>query len=232
MARHGDPPPRGRRGFPAVRGGDGPLRRLPPVGEPQGGLHRGGRVQAARPPSATCRPTAGSSHPRSRWASPVALPSWGRGSCRSRGSPGSAGTATAWPASRPRGVMWRRPPSWTRPAAGPASSPAAGLAVPLVTVRHQLYITEPIAGVLPLQPIGPSPRADRLRALRRWRGHVRGLRGRSPSHPAGIAPTGVPGGRPGARHRRSPSPDRRGGRTTFPSSAGRRWPSTAEVSPR
>ena len=123
MARHGDPPPRGRRGFPAVRGGDGPLRRLPPVGEPQGGLHRGGRVQAARPPSATCRPTAGSSHPRSRWASPVALPSWGRGSCRSRGSPGSAGTATAWPASRPRGVMWRRPPSWTRPAAGPASSP-------------------------------------------------------------------------------------------------------------
>jgi len=78
----------------------------------------------------------------------------------------------------------------------------------------------------------PSPRGDRLRALRRWRGHVRGLRGRSPSHPAGIAPTGVPGGRPGARHRRSPSPDRRGGRTTFPSSAGRRWPSTAEVSPR
>jgi len=50
-------------------------------------------------------------------------------------------------------VMWRRPPSWTRPAAGPASSPAAGLAVPLVTVRRQLYITEPIAGVLPLQPI-------------------------------------------------------------------------------
>ena len=116
---------------------------------------------------------------------------------------------------------------WTRVVAR-----AAGLAVPLVTVRHQLYITEPIAGVLPLQPIGPSPRADRLRALRRWRGHVRGLRGRSPSHPAGIAPTGVPGGRPGARHRRSPSPDRRGGRTTFPSSAGRRWPSTAEVSPR
>lgn len=37
---------------------------------------------------------------------------------------------------------------WTRVVAR-----AAGLAVPLVTVRRQLYITEPIAGVLPLQPI-------------------------------------------------------------------------------
>src|SRR6266852_250858 len=38
--------------------------------------------------------------------------------------------------------------AWT---AGVAS--AAGIALPLVPVRHQLFITEPIAGVAPLQPI-------------------------------------------------------------------------------
>ena len=37
---------------------------------------------------------------------------------------------------------------WTR-----AIAAAAGIPLPLVTVRHQLYITEPIAGVAPLQPI-------------------------------------------------------------------------------
>jgi glycine/D-amino acid oxidase-like deaminating enzyme len=30
---------------------------------------------------------------------------------------------------------------------------AAGITIPLIPVRHQLFITEPIAGVLPLQPI-------------------------------------------------------------------------------
>src|SRR5262249_56105574 len=30
---------------------------------------------------------------------------------------------------------------------------AAGITIPLVPVRHQLFVTEPIAGVLPLQPI-------------------------------------------------------------------------------
>jgi glycine/D-amino acid oxidase-like deaminating enzyme len=34
-----------------------------------------------------------------------------------------------------------------------ALAAAAGLRLPLVSVRHQLFITEPIAGVLPLQPI-------------------------------------------------------------------------------
>jgi 4-methylaminobutanoate oxidase (formaldehyde-forming) len=38
--------------------------------------------------------------------------------------------------------------AWTRSVAA-----AAGIRLPLVTVRHQLYVTEPIAGVLPLQPI-------------------------------------------------------------------------------
>jgi 4-methylaminobutanoate oxidase (formaldehyde-forming) len=38
--------------------------------------------------------------------------------------------------------------AWTRSVAA-----AAGIRLPLVTVRHQLYITEPIPGVQPLQPI-------------------------------------------------------------------------------
>lgn len=38
--------------------------------------------------------------------------------------------------------------AWTRSVAA-----AAGIRLPLVTVRHQLYVTEPIPGVLPLQPI-------------------------------------------------------------------------------
>ena len=38
--------------------------------------------------------------------------------------------------------------AWTRSVAA-----AAGIRLPLVTVRHQLYVTEPISGVLPLQPI-------------------------------------------------------------------------------
>jgi 4-methylaminobutanoate oxidase (formaldehyde-forming) len=38
--------------------------------------------------------------------------------------------------------------AWTRSVAA-----AAGIALPLVPVRHQLYITQPIAGVEPLQPI-------------------------------------------------------------------------------
>ena len=38
--------------------------------------------------------------------------------------------------------------AWTRSVAADA-----GIRLPLVTVRHQLYVTEPIPGVLPLQPI-------------------------------------------------------------------------------
>ena len=38
--------------------------------------------------------------------------------------------------------------AWTR-----AVAAAVGIRLPLVTVRHQLYVTEPIAGVEPLQPI-------------------------------------------------------------------------------
>jgi glycine/D-amino acid oxidase-like deaminating enzyme len=38
--------------------------------------------------------------------------------------------------------------AWTRTVAA-----AAGIRLPLVTVRHQLYVTEPIPGVQPLQPI-------------------------------------------------------------------------------
>ena len=38
--------------------------------------------------------------------------------------------------------------AWTRSVAA-----AAGIRLPLVTVRHQLYVTEPIPGVQPLQPI-------------------------------------------------------------------------------
>ena len=38
--------------------------------------------------------------------------------------------------------------AWTRSVAA-----AAGIRLPLVTVRHQLYVTEPVPGVHPLQPI-------------------------------------------------------------------------------
>jgi glycine/D-amino acid oxidase-like deaminating enzyme len=38
--------------------------------------------------------------------------------------------------------------AWTRSVAD-----SAGIRLPLVTVRHQLYVTEPIPGVLPFQPI-------------------------------------------------------------------------------
>jgi 4-methylaminobutanoate oxidase (formaldehyde-forming) len=38
--------------------------------------------------------------------------------------------------------------AWTR-----AVAAAAGIRLPLVTVRHQLYVTEPLPGVQPLQPI-------------------------------------------------------------------------------
>ena len=38
--------------------------------------------------------------------------------------------------------------AWTRKVAA-----SAGIALPLVAVRHQLYITHPIAGVAPLQPV-------------------------------------------------------------------------------
>ena len=60
---------------------------------------------------------------------------------------------------------------------GIAVAGAAGLGIPLVPGRHQLFVTEPIAGVEPLQPIVRAPRGERLRPLRPRRPDVRRLRG-------------------------------------------------------
>ena len=88
---------------------------------------------------------------------------------------------------------------------------AVGITIPLIPVRHQLFITEPIAGVPPLQPIVRLLEASVY--VRYAQGGL--MFGGYEDRPAGdrcrAVPSGIPDLRPSARPGRSACAGRRGG---------------------
>ena len=202
---------RGLRGARALRIDHGPVGRLSPLRQPQGGLHRGRR--GAAPPGARHREEARHrggarlARPRREQLAPHFKPGRARaiGYVPSDGWLDPAKVASGFIAratelgarmmpftparellqvdgrvvgvATPRGdigapVVVDAAGAWTARVAA-----AAGIALPLVPVRHQLFITEPIAGRRAAAARRAPARGERLRAPRAGRAALRRLRG-------------------------------------------------------